>query len=485
MCIRDRLIISQYSGKKNIILENILLKLNLKNQNLEYLFEVCTTNKLYWAFIYLKMLSSSEADFLKPLLALHAELKTREANKKTNFLLEELDVKKKSCEEGSGFIGYTMLWYIDLCFSNEKFPKRVVEDDSIKIDPNWDKIICYIINWLLVEQDKFSNLKDLANVDLTCLLKVLLRLFVEPQLRRVIVNPPKDFASEFVPKSYIELIAKLEKTVIALDAEKKKEHQYLNAFYKFFAQAGAQEGIIVSGELVTDAVKALSEVTHEKKDEAVNKKEYEEIMLKLLQNVKLGDGQLAKLTSAFTSSAYNEVLIYLREAKKDYIKCFETYLLSRDPAIKIRIFSWLNAVHKKLKEDDIGYKELKAIIHEKFEFLLKVDIKKTTELIDVWFQHQHEEVIQKLSKEPKLQLNYVQRVLNDKDAEIQKVMKDQETNSLDTDEYKRYYRLLELNLGLLCNLEPDLVEQEIKKKKCTSSSTFFRPFAILKRTCCQ
>ena len=45
-------------------------------------------------------------------------------------------------------------------------------------------------------------------------------------------------------------------------------------------------------------------------------------------------------------------------------------------------------------------------------------MKKTTEVVDTWLKHQHEEVISKLEKQPKLQLEYVERVIKDKELDI-------------------------------------------------------------------
>ncbi len=39
--------------------------------------------------------------------------------------------------------------------------------------------------------------------------------------------------------------------------------------------------------------------------------------------------------------------------------------------------------------------------------------------MDTWFAHQHEEIIEKLKHEPLLQLAYVLRVINDKEADIE------------------------------------------------------------------
>jgi hypothetical protein len=49
-------------------------------------------------------------------------------------------------------------------------------------------------------------------------------------------------------------------------------------------------------------------------------------------------------------------------------------------------------------------------------------MKETAELVEKWFKHQHEQVISKLSDEPDLQLQYVKRVLFDKEPYIERIL---------------------------------------------------------------
>ncbi len=99
---------------------------------------------------------------------------------------------------------------------------------------------------------------------------------------------------------------------------------------------------------------------------------------------------------------------------------------------------------------------------------------RTAEIVDTWFKHQHEEVIEKLRKTPTLQLEYVLRVLTDKDAEISRMLPSQterielfKENSMlgkESEEYTRYYKILTLNIELLCDYRPEDVMTYVRKK---------------------
>ncbi len=99
----------------------------------------------------------------------------------------------------------------------------------------------------------------------------------------------------------------------------------------------------------------------------------------------------------------------------------------------------------------------------------------TAKIVDTWFKHQHEEIIEKLKNKPTLQLEYVTRVLNDKKDEIASMIHENEwcveiflEDTLigkESEEYKRYHKLLTLNVELLCDYRPDEVMVYIKEGK--------------------
>jgi len=46
---------------------------------------------------------------------------------------------------------------------------------------------------------------------------------------------------------------------------------------------------------------------------------------------------------------------------------------------------------------------------------------KTTDIVEQWFKRQHEDVIDKLKKEPEMQLAYLLQVLNERESEIESI----------------------------------------------------------------
>eukprot|EP01022_Parablepharisma_sp_SALTPOND_P013525 TRINITY_DN1815_c0_g1_i1.p1 TRINITY_DN1815_c0_g1~~TRINITY_DN1815_c0_g1_i1.p1 ORF type:complete len:1052 (+),score=137.85 TRINITY_DN1815_c0_g1_i1:4823-7978(+) len=362
-------IIVEYYKEKPNTLERILLNLNLKGQDLTALSELCLKKKLFFLHIYLKTIGNTESEYLEPLIVLHNELKARHGS---YFPLEKIFENSNQVEGSGNFIGYVMMWYIDMCFKRKKFPKRYIAED-MQISLYARPIIVYLIlNWLITGKGELCTLKDLALVDPACLLGVFKNLFEDRELREIMIEPSKYItAGSVTARSYNELLKKLESTISDLSEKDEEEAALLNLYYKFLAQVATQPGIAVPPESCIEAAKRLSSVNKEWNGNPIDRKEYEALILAMLQNCPtLSKEQIDYLINVFSSRSYTEVLIYLRELKKDYIKCFETFLDSRDPQARSRIFPWLATIHDKLEEGSLDYLDLQDAIYDKLETLV-------------------------------------------------------------------------------------------------------------------
>eukprot|EP01022_Parablepharisma_sp_SALTPOND_P029955 TRINITY_DN74_c0_g2_i1.p1 TRINITY_DN74_c0_g2~~TRINITY_DN74_c0_g2_i1.p1 ORF type:complete len:1082 (-),score=121.24 TRINITY_DN74_c0_g2_i1:4787-8032(-) len=427
-----KVIVDYYVGKKKIeTLEKLLLNFNLVGQDLGYLSELCLKHKLFLLYIYVKTAGNTEQNYVDPLVILLNEMKAREG--KTDYPISKLFEVGKEAETGAKYICYVMLHYIDLCLKRKKFPKRFREEERTIPVHIWGNVVFLVLNWLFSPSSKNGsyNIRHLAMVDLGYIFTILKQLFENSELKQILLDLPKYselLGSSASIRSYTDILTGLEKTMSELEP-KIIEGPIHAAYSKFLAQIASCPRISVSSEACVEAARRLSGCTQELDGSAIDRKEYEHLILSMLKNCKeLTREQVDTLIAAFSSKAYTEVLIYLREIKGEYTKCFETYLAARDPVISSKIFPWLESVHEKLDESGEYYKSLRSAIYDKLEILvnlqnykkkqLVLNMKKAAEVVDTWLKHQHEEVISKLAKQPKLQREYVQRVLNDKAEDI-------------------------------------------------------------------
>jgi len=377
------ILIEHYKGDPPA-LERILLNLNLKDQDLEGLSKLSLENKLFFLHIYIKTIGNNELEYINPLIVLYEELKSK---KGSIFPIEKIAELKSTIENTETFMGYVMMWYIDMCFKRKKFPKRLIVDDMQISLEAWPKIVYEILDWLITGDNEVASLMNLAEIDSNCLLEVFKQLFAEHELRDIMLEPTKHLPAGKAVRNYSDLLKKLEKIMTEL-SEKERKSQIINdikssvegekedtpkmlAFYKFLAFAGSQPGVLIPADNCVISAKRLAAVNKESNGNPVNRKEYEYLILSMLQNcTNLSKAQIEDLINTFSSTSYTEVLIYLRELKKDYFKCFETYLGSKDKQANLKIFTWLESANKKLEENSEPYQQLKDAIYDNLEQLV-------------------------------------------------------------------------------------------------------------------
>ncbi len=376
-----QLIFDHYAKRPEMI-EKLLLNLflNQSENNTDvsypYLCEICVKEKLFFLYIYIKTLTKNSADYAEPLVAMGNELKVRAANPdNVDVEIENIYNQEKLVLGSARFMCYMILWYMDLCFNWVKFPKRYNEDDmciSVDIRP---AVVYRTLNWLVTAQ---SGLSELVRFDFPALIAVLRQLFVKDHLRDMILNPDKYLGKgSSLSRSYVELLKRIE--TAAAEAEGKKDckdgngpPQTLHRFYRFLAEVAALPEVVIPSEMCVEAVKRLSAYNEESKGVPVDRKLYEQLMLTMLKSCKsFTKEQIESLIVVFSSRAYMEVLIFLREANGDYIKCFDTYVGAKDREVRSKIFPWLAAVHSKLSEGSDGFVKLKAAIYDNLEKLVR------------------------------------------------------------------------------------------------------------------
>lgn len=121
---------------------------------------------------------------------------------------------------------------------------------------------------------------------------------------------------------------------------------------------------------------------------------------------------------------------------------------------------------------------------------MTLNVEETTNIVDTWFENQHEKIIAKLSNNKPIQLKYLKRIIHDKEGVITKLMNEPSPSQQVNDDYNKYKSLLELHVELLCELEPKSVLPTVKKEYypvnectaiCDKSGNFEGKAYLLKR----
>jgi len=403
-------------------LERVLVFLNLKGQDLDHLANVCIANKMFTALIYIKTYFNDPKQYIIPAELMMEELR----NRNTIVDIKELVYSSSFnsvIEESGSYLGYKLLWYIQLCFKGEKFPHH--NEIPITLRPH---IVYSLIDWLFkatvkkyfninknskenskVKND--NNLQVLLRVNARVTFQVLGMLFQTPELKDYIANSRK-YSDEEQPKS-TELIKRFAVAAQEVDSQRTHSQYYFNLF---LAQISSQSGTHMEPILCISTAKSLlSYKFYEKELTEYNEYIHEELIKDMLKNcISLNNKQLDSLIKEANKSSYIEVIVYLEEIRRNYAKCFEVYLSNKQVQKRLKIFNWLKCMWSNKRED-----EVLILLYDNIEELVILDVEKAVYIMDIWFKGKHNEIINKLTNNPLIQLKYLSVLLNNKEMLIE------------------------------------------------------------------
>jgi len=95
--------------------------------------------------------------------------------------------------------------------------------------------------------------------------------------------------------------------------------------------------------------------------------------------------------------------------------------------------------------------------------LVKIDVDKTIVLVDRWFEDKQDKFIEDLAAFPKMQLDYLQRLLLSKEDTVEKLITELSLNKTREQEAQRYKSLVVLHVKLLCHFDKARVEEFVDK----------------------
>jgi hypothetical protein len=134
----------------------------------------------------------------------------------------------------------------------------------------------------------------------------------------------------------------------------------------------------------------------------------------------LGSDHVEKLTTAASLSPFTNVYAYIIELKGDYKHCIDIFLSARSIFDQERVFDFvedmLKSVASKTDAKTIQKTVLTHILSKLKEFVV-ISAERTQKLVAHFSRESEREVVHSLSNYPDLQLDYLDKMLNDKDRE--------------------------------------------------------------------
>ena len=465
----SRIISIYIKNKKFHTLSQILTHLDVQSIETEEIKFICSEHFLIPPLIYIYM-NGKDENYFFPIKRIY-EIYSKATYLDDKVFISYQDYLNKysieELEKSKQYIGHQLLWYINLCINGKKF----LTDDLI-LDNNYKDLIKKIFLWLLND----NILTDLMKFDSYSLFIIFQRLFNE-------YTPFESIKSINYEKTLFEGILLKGKQIeksnlniyieILMDKSKSFKRIFINDdMYEFIIKTSINlktidKNIIIESITYLLQFESRQKESEQEKDEFGFHKNY----LKINDRIEKYSQEINHLLEVYSSQLSNEELknflnicnnksfikvkIHLLKLLNENSKCLDLYLNEYNLEDKINVtYKFIEEILNSGNSNTVN--QFKNIILEKIFQLGELSSEKLIEIINKWYENDHLLVLDKLNNKPELQLNYIEKVLeNYKEDEI----------SNKENEIEKYTNLLIDHITLLCKLKKiDEILPNLKKR---------------------
>ena len=431
-----------YKLKKELnIFSHLIIHLNYKSINNEFIKRCSVGDRLFSSIIYLFSNGKNSKDFFLPIVKMFNEFIEKNMLNNRPYQSYEEAFKKLSLndiEYEKEFIGHKLLWYIDLCLYGKKFFLYGFEDESFfKFNENSEEyqyFICLIYIFLL----RKNVIVYLLPFDSYNYLNILSRFFIEKNINDIIKSQNINEIESKYDELYQEISLYLENNrpktekefnlknmnnnIQLLNIELAKINydniksilQYVIEIGKNFNSFYLQHDIncfiiklvtkfgngIIDNKLVIETLSNILEYydqikklkienkdifkTHLDREIDTNekisyKKELSQITEKFVNSgYRFLSNDLSKLITLSSNDIFVETKIKLLELKKDYNECLTLLLDNKQKIEHQKIFDWINSIFIKFND-----RKDKSLKQQDLENLKESVLNKITQLIEL------------------------------------------------------------------------------------------------------
>lgn len=468
-------------------LSQILIHLDIKSMNVDYVKDICQANNLITPLIYISTYSISE-DYFTPILIIHnAYNSSKQIDRFNNYSdLMERNLSINEIENSKQYNGHKLLWYIYHCFNGKKIFGEEISENKFQ------KILFYILHWIFFEN---NHLEELLLFDSKSFFELMEIIFKEDKIKSLIENfgSKEEFIKEIQANNmFMEKQFTITLNIKSPDSSKESSTdnnknvifclsnlldyliQYSNKLksplknmYEFIIKiASCYEGLQKS--LIIEAAKYLLEleVDNSLNDRSFNIhiEEFSQTIIDMIIFKKEFDkNDFYSLLKSASLSPYIMVKVFLQKQLKDYKGCLKTLLAPENTTNNSTqkqktIFDWINdSLYELESNSDPNFTILKKEVLDNLNHLAKLNIDFVTKLVEKWFENDQLFVISKLDMVKDLQLKYVENI-------IDKFKEEADYNQESGKKVEQYHSLLKLQIKLLCKLKPNEVLPNLIKR---------------------
>ena len=354
----------------------------------------------------------------------------------------------KEIQDSKEYNGHRILWYIKWCLSGKKFP-----DNLIKMKDNlFEELVPKIAYWLLNNKvmDELLNF-DPKNyfiiykniLSIKSLYTKLVSSFKNEKIKNKLIE---ELSSEDFQIKEKEIKPILIVNYLVSWCKKKNKNIIFFYLYDFIIGISNNKEININKELRIESVSYI--IKHYKQTiKKINNQQVESliiIIINFLKDEMFNIDDYKQILPSVLDNIFDEVKLFLLEKIGNYRQCLELYI-DKTSLIKNKnneIYNWIDKIIHQTKKDTKPYEELLEAIKDNIFPLISISLNKFYYLSRQIFQNIRKDVIERLEKDKKLQLEFIELI-------IQSLIKKEFDIDEDTEEIKK---ILILHIELLCEL---------------------------------
>ena len=415
-------LIKLYESKKKFdTLSQLLLHINIKSLDVPSVKQKIENLFLTTPLIYICVNGSSQ-DYFQPVLRIYEKfISSTEIPDFVSYedLLANKKLPLKEIQASKQYIGHKLIWYIKKSLTGKKFPNYNENMDQ----DMYHKAISKITYWLLSDE----VLHNLMLFETKTYFEIFTYILSNEDLIEVLEDNNCD---DELKKEAFQFLKKGESSYTSENINPiDLANHLINAGNKYGSQA-PQIFLYMCIFIVT--VKKNQFKMNLKKDdkrEAVkfiieNHDKFEKIKLdlpKIIKNIitTLDDSEFTlidynQILSVMTDHIFDEVRLFIYKKNKLYKECLDLYL-NEESQLKDKgktLFPFINMTLTQLKfkrgQDQEVFNDFKKAVMNNLIRIAEMDINELYSLIKTWYDKEKNEVINKLSGKPEIELKYVE-----------------------------------------------------------------------------
>lgn len=394
----------------------------------------------------------------------------------SNYTIKKVSHEK--FENSKEYLGHKLLWYINLCLDEKKWPdtEATINDHKLNI------FIVEAFLWLISDKVLIS----LVTFDSYTYFYVLTKFFTEQKIYKRVLkitqeifdSKTKEYNLQYIPNNScisvingpdllkminyivevcedfhhiyinVDLYEFIVKISIRLDLEMNlmlRAADFILKFDKIYNEKILNENEIydkfnchielinfkLDSKFVTDLndnIIDMIDIMSSKDDEEDDNKEINNDTNNTPNANKrdFANRCLPILVASSEMSLFVYVKVHLLKLNKDYFRCIDTLIKAQKisllpPEDTNNVFNFINTILSQLKNDEEieEFEKVKDYVLEKLPNLAELSIDQVSKLVEDWFKDCHEEVIHKLDNLKTLQLQFIEKEIEIKNKDIE------------------------------------------------------------------